>query len=324
MTPRLVRSPRTRRLSVTRLEGRDNPTPVLSYSPYAPGAVLAEAVDSAGNAYLAQNGGTVTKLNPAGTAAIYSTQLTGGDYAVGIAVDRAGDAFVLLTGSARGAIPRQRTLEASVQWSHDLLAPPGLAAAQVDRLVQGQPSPIGAKAPEWAGRRPQQDRGAILLHVGLYVRMQMEAQCERLRFRGLDQILAADVLAAFGHVEAAAVHGVEWFLPAVMRDVQPMRAGGLLPVDLHHDGSTAKAIGFQFTAVQVTDHQRGVRGRGACGAALSVYHARVRADPLAGRRDDASGGGAARQRLAGGAVQRCRARTRPAARRLQSRPLDRA
>src|SRR5213078_3602631 len=90
----------TRKLSVERLEARDNPTPVLGYSTYAPGAVLAEAVDSAGNAYLAQNGGTVTKLNPTGTAAVYSTQLTGGTYAVGIAVDAAGDAFVLLAGQS--------------------------------------------------------------------------------------------------------------------------------------------------------------------------------------------------------------------------------
>lgn len=93
-----VHSRRSRKLSVDRLEGRDNPTPVLGYSTYTPGVVLAEAVDAAGNAYLAENGATVIKLNPTGTAAIYSTQWLGGDRAVGIAVDGAGDAFVLLAG----------------------------------------------------------------------------------------------------------------------------------------------------------------------------------------------------------------------------------
>jgi hypothetical protein len=92
-----VHSRRTRKLSVTQLEGRDNPTPVLGYSTYLPNAVLGEAVDSAGNAYLARADATVTKLNPTGTAAIYSTQLTGGSSAVDVAVDTAGDAFVLLS-----------------------------------------------------------------------------------------------------------------------------------------------------------------------------------------------------------------------------------
>ena len=32
------------------------------------------------------------------------------------------DRFHLLTGGARGALPRQRTLRASVDWSHDLLS----------------------------------------------------------------------------------------------------------------------------------------------------------------------------------------------------------
>ena len=33
------------------------------------------------------------------------------------------DAFRLLTGSLRGVLPRQATLEASITWSHDLLSP---------------------------------------------------------------------------------------------------------------------------------------------------------------------------------------------------------
>jgi len=91
--------------------------PVLSYSTYlggAQGAVI--AVDRAGNAYLTDATSTTTfpttpgvikssgiagnafvsKLNPSGTALVYSTYLggTGGDLGNGIVVDRAGDAYV--------------------------------------------------------------------------------------------------------------------------------------------------------------------------------------------------------------------------------------
>ncbi len=99
--------------------------PVLSYSTYLGGndsdQGTAIAVDRTGAAYLTgdtystnfpttpgviqrtgTNGGSnddafVTKLNPSGTALVYSTYLggaTGGDLGYGIAVDRAGDAYV--------------------------------------------------------------------------------------------------------------------------------------------------------------------------------------------------------------------------------------
>ncbi len=92
--------------------------PVLSYSTYLGGSNgdqgTAITVDRAGNAYLTGNtystnfpttpgviqpgGGNnaiVTKLNPSGTALVYSTYLGGGgDIGYGIAVDRAGDAYV--------------------------------------------------------------------------------------------------------------------------------------------------------------------------------------------------------------------------------------
>jgi hypothetical protein len=99
--------------------------PVLSYSTYLGGSLqdLANgiAADSSGNAYVVgttlstnfpvtngavqpSNGGSadgasnvfVAKLNPAGTALVYSTYLGGssGDYGYGIAVDGSGDAYV--------------------------------------------------------------------------------------------------------------------------------------------------------------------------------------------------------------------------------------
>jgi predicted ATPase len=36
-------------------------------------------------------------------------------------VDRLGDRFHLLTGGTRTAVPRQRTLQASIDWSYELL-----------------------------------------------------------------------------------------------------------------------------------------------------------------------------------------------------------
>lgn len=108
--------------------------PVLAYSTYLGGSVPANngneglgiAVDTAGNAYVAGDtdatnfpttsgafqtastagpGGTcvfVTKLNPTGTALVYSTYLCGGlDVGTGIAVDAAGSAYVTgFTGSS--------------------------------------------------------------------------------------------------------------------------------------------------------------------------------------------------------------------------------
>jgi hypothetical protein len=102
--------------------------PVLSYSTYLGGAGEDDgygiAVDAAGNAYLTGNTGStnfpttadavqtsfggnadafVAKLNPTGTALVYSTYLggSGGDFSYGIAVDGSGNAYV--TGQTNSA-----------------------------------------------------------------------------------------------------------------------------------------------------------------------------------------------------------------------------
>jgi hypothetical protein len=116
--------PRRRRPSYRpRLEAlEDRAVPAsLSYSTFLHGTVYATAVDSAGNMYVtgvtdsslpttpgafqtAGSGGAfVAKLNPTGTALIYATYLgNGGDGGTGIAVDAAGDAYVIAEG---GTIP---------------------------------------------------------------------------------------------------------------------------------------------------------------------------------------------------------------------------
>jgi len=76
--------------------------PVLSYSTYlgtGDTEAFGIAVDTAGNAYVTGASGAyvfVTKLNPTGTALVYSTFLGGANVqqGLGIAVDTAGDAYV--------------------------------------------------------------------------------------------------------------------------------------------------------------------------------------------------------------------------------------
>jgi hypothetical protein len=102
---------------VEALEDRTVPTS-LSYSTFLNGTVYASAVDSAGNIYVtgqavtnlpttagafqtSGSGPFVAKLNPTGTAVLYATYLgTGGSVSlypagIGIAVDAAGDAYVI-------------------------------------------------------------------------------------------------------------------------------------------------------------------------------------------------------------------------------------
>src|SRR3954471_982078 len=95
--------------------------------------------------------------------------------------------------------------------------------------------------------------------------MQMEPQGEGLRVGGLDQVLTANILTAFGHIQAATVDGVESLLPAVMRHIKPMRAGSFLTVDLHRGWATSKSLRLQFAAVEIANHQRRMRGGGAGG-----------------------------------------------------------
>jgi hypothetical protein len=95
------------------LEGRAVPAS-LSYSTFLNGIVYASAVDNAGNVYVTGNSSTlattpgafetsgsgafVAKLNPTGTGVLYATYLgNGGGAGTGIAVDSAGDAYVIGT-----------------------------------------------------------------------------------------------------------------------------------------------------------------------------------------------------------------------------------
>jgi hypothetical protein len=109
------RRPACRRLLLEVLEDRTVPT-ALSYSTFLNGIVYASAVDSAGNVYVtgqtgsnfqatpgafqtSGSGAFVAKLNPTGTAVLYATYIGNATVnfasGTGIAVDGAGDAFVI-------------------------------------------------------------------------------------------------------------------------------------------------------------------------------------------------------------------------------------
>ena len=60
-------------------------------------------------------------------------------------VERLSDRFAVLTGGSRAALPRQQTLKATIDWSHDLLAAP---EAAVLRRLAVFPSDFGLDAAE--------------------------------------------------------------------------------------------------------------------------------------------------------------------------------
>ena len=104
------RRPAWRRPLLEALEDRAVPAS-LSYSTLLNGTIYATAVDGAGDVYVTGNstnlattpgafetsgsGAFVAKLNPAGTAVLYATYLGNGGTGTGIAVDAAGDAYVI-------------------------------------------------------------------------------------------------------------------------------------------------------------------------------------------------------------------------------------
>jgi hypothetical protein len=115
------RRPHARRPFLEVLEDRTVPAS-LGYSTLLQGTVYATAVDSAGDVYVTGtssnlpttpgafattgSGAFVAKLNPTGTAVLYATYLGNGntvsDAGTGIAVDAAGDAYVIGEG---GTVP---------------------------------------------------------------------------------------------------------------------------------------------------------------------------------------------------------------------------
>ena len=76
--------------------------------------------------------------------------------------------------------------------------------------------------------------------------MQVEAQGEGLRPERLHRVLATHVVAAAGDIQAAAMDRAERPLPAVVADLQPVRAVGFLALQIVHRGAMAEPVRLQL------------------------------------------------------------------------------
>ena len=140
-------------------------------------------------------------------------------------------------------------------------------AAEIDALLQADPCPVGAQPPAAARGQAQQHRLAVLLQARLDRGMQVEAHHEGLRVGRLYRVFAADVLAAFGDVDAPAVDRAERAAPAVVAGVQPMRRARFLARHLDVLGPMAEPFWAQRRRAGFGDHQGGMRRRRPAGIA---------------------------------------------------------
>ncbi len=74
-------------------------------------------------------------------------------------LERLSDRFALLTGGSRAALPRQQTLRATIDWSHDLLSGPEAALL---RWLAVFPSDMGLDAIEAVATQMGTDRSSVL------------------------------------------------------------------------------------------------------------------------------------------------------------------
>jgi hypothetical protein len=85
-----------------------DPAGNVVYSTFLGAGGAGVAVDSTGNAYLTGSGASITKVNPSGSALLYSTSLGFETFGNSIAVDSAGQAYIaglLLSGSSPATLP---------------------------------------------------------------------------------------------------------------------------------------------------------------------------------------------------------------------------
>jgi predicted ATPase len=130
--------------------------------------------------------------------------------------DGLNERFRLLTGAARTALPRQQTLEASVDWSHDLLTEIERAVFRRLAVFAGG---FGFEAAEGvcagAGVEPHQvlDQLSLLVDKSL-VAVEMDDEEEDARYRLLEtvRVYAAGRLGAAAEEPSARDRHCEWYL----------------------------------------------------------------------------------------------------------------
>lgn len=140
---------------------------------------------------------------------------------------RLDDAFSLLTGGARTAPPRHRTLRATLDWSYRLLAEPERAVLRRLSVFVGS---FDLAAAEAVAGEDGVERDAVLDLLAVLVDRSLvtvETCCGRARYRLLETVrqYAAERLGAAGEREAAARRHARHYL-ALAEEAEPAIFGG--------------------------------------------------------------------------------------------------
>jgi hypothetical protein len=137
---------------------------------------------------------------------------------------------------------------------HDLLAAPGFGGS-VDAFFQRDARAARPQPPAMATGQPHQHSAIILHEAGTHPGVEVKAHhpAEGLGHAAgqFHHILAAQIIAAFGQIEGAAMDGTKRLAPAIMGDFQPMRVVLLLPFRHHAFGAAAQAFLTQFAAIGI-------------------------------------------------------------------------
>lgn len=158
------------------------------------------------------------------------------------------DRFTALTGGNRTALPRQRTLRATIEWSHDLLS-------QEQRMLLRRLSPFaGSFAPEAACAAADSDEASATRALGALVAkslVQFEVRDGVARYRMLETIrqYAAERLREAGEEREARDAHAAWYVEFAERAVPELRgpgqAGWLEALGAEHDNLRA-ALGWSI------------------------------------------------------------------------------
>lgn len=153
------------------------------------------------------------------------------------------DRFHLLAGGARSALPRQQTLRASVDWSHELLAEPERAVLRRLSVFAGG---LTLDAAEFVGAAADVDRYEVLDLLSALVDkslVQVNETADRYRLLETIRAYSAEELAAAGEDRAARTGHLSFFAELAERADQGMStsatAAWLAVLDVEHDNLRA-------------------------------------------------------------------------------------
>jgi predicted ATPase/class 3 adenylate cyclase len=143
-----------------------------------------------------------------------------------------GDRFRLLTGGRRGAVPRQQTLQALIDWSWDLLAEPERSLLRRLSVFAGGCT-LEAAAVITAVEEGDVDRGTTLDGLGRLIDRSLVVvdQSGPTRYRMLETIrqYAGERLASAGEVQAMRTRHLAFFLDLALQAEAALRGPEMVP-----------------------------------------------------------------------------------------------